>query len=276
MLSDGIIYGSPTISTSIFKTGNSSLTLTNSGSFVSQYLQFPSYNFTDSTYTVSWWFKLTPTTWGNTIIFSNLSFPNYAYTSGYYEQINGTSTTITPFSPVASSLLDNNWHLMVMQINASVSSGTKGLLSIDGAPYGTYTTSNSNWAKNLNCLYNYYGFSNWDNTQYSNGNICDIRFYSGALTTQQIAALYNIGSSSAKLTTYSVIYSSGIGTTISWTGTSVSYIILTNKTTGTSYGPISTSGQVYNLTFTSTDIFYITPFDSSNVAGLATQLFRLI
>jgi hypothetical protein len=274
MLSDGIIYGSPTISTSIFKTGNSSLTLTNSGDFVSQYLQFPSYNFTGSTYTVSWWFKLTSTTWGNTMIFSNLS--NNAYTSGYYAQINNTSTTITPFSPVASSLLDNNWHLMVMQINASVSSGTKGLLSIDGAPYGTYTTSNSNWVKNLNCLYNYYGFSNWDASQYSNGNICDIRFYSGALTTQQIAALYNIGSSSAKLTTYSVIYSSGIGTTISWTGTSVSYIILTNKTTGTSYGPISTSGQVYNLTFTSTDIFYITPFDSSNVAGLATQLLRLI
>jgi hypothetical protein len=278
--SDATVFGSPTFSTTIYKTGNSSLTLSNSSNRT-QYIQFPSFNFTGSAYTITWWCRLASVgLWPNSMIFSSTNTNAYNNGLSYWTQTNNVTTSypnieIRPYGTASGlNILDTNWHFYVMIIYPNSGASPKGKLNIDNGTVSNNIGSDATYGTNLNCLYNYYGFSDWDVNQRTDGNICDIRLYNGALSSQQIAALYNIGSSTAILTSYSVS-ASGSNITITWTGTGINNIILTNNTTSTSYGPITTSGTTYSLTYNVTNNFYITPFDSSSRAGLATKLFTI-
>jgi hypothetical protein len=150
-----------------------------------------------SGFTLTAWIKTTNT--ASQIIFGSY---NDARTLGMSFSMAGNVVSFrlggiygsTSFSSItaATSLTDNNWHLLAL----SLSTSTTGDIYVDGQPQSAtinHSTQDgySNFTNPMGI-----GFRTGYNDGYFNGTLDDIRIYSEGLGSTNIAALYTPGSSS--------------------------------------------------------------------------------
>lgn len=279
---DASAVGFTSMSLSDYRAGVSSLPMSSA-----QYLSFPNYTFSNSsTYTVSYWVKnshdvanviqsiFSPTNNGSTD-YTNaflLQSTNSSSSPGYIYTLNNALNKISFGYP--KPLNDNIWHLVTWKF--STNSGTQNLI-IDNSSV-TLTASGIN-VSGFNSINNKIGYASWDTAnQYITGFVDDCRLYSGSLSSTQIQALWDISNANCYFTSYSIIRS-GTLFTINWTGTNIACVTLTNKTQNLNYGRFTTSGIYTGIAWTSNDLFYLTPYNSTTAAtskaGQATRLFNI-
>lgn len=274
-----------TISTAQSKFGNGSLYLANNNTqkytFCTKQFVMPS----NTANTVSWWsytmynpnYDIGYLTLQYTNNIGGQNFACYdsrstsSCTIAYIQYLNaniGMPHNLTGLTNIGF----NNWihYTFVMG-----SSGTNAsAFYINGVLQGNYTDPSAYGDGSRTEIWSLGIFSLYPGSVY--GYFNDFRYYNGvALTQTQIQAIYNAGISTASISSYSVVRFNNTFT-ISWTGTNVSSVTLTNFTKKLNYGKITTNGVAYNdISYTPTDQYYLTPYDSNNVAGIATKIFTI-
>ena len=178
------------------------------------------------------------------------------------------------YAGVASDVALNKWIHITIVFGSTAANDT--FFYINNTLWGAITDTdvititNAIWQIGGSNAYT----ANW------NGYFADFRYYNGVtLTSQQIQAIYNIGFSTAYISSYSATRS-GVNVNLSWTGTNISSVTLSNFTTKVNYGKFVTSGVTYsgivfNDTVTFTDKFYLTAYDITGNACVSTSLFTI-
>ena len=194
---NAILYNGASLSTTVYKLGSSSLSLTASSS---QYAQISNFTSTTNGLTFAFWYKSNGSgVWSRIFDFGNGSANENIFVTansggnnlqcGYYYGSSGTSYSST-LSDINYN--DNVWRHVVWTLtyattgsatstwNVYVNGVNKSSVSTNAYPTTSVTRANS-----------YIGRSGWAADAYYNGNIDEFRIYDTVLNATDVTALYN-------------------------------------------------------------------------------------
>jgi hypothetical protein len=179
---DATVYNSPVFSTSVYKTGTSSLFFNGTN----QYVNIDTFTLDATNITITGWFNTSASGWSRLFDFGNgPSSNNFMYAIGMGASVYQNATSN---ASVAGGYGNSTWRFLVWTLtNTGSNSGTWNIY-IDNV--SVYTNNSISFPLSVSRTMNYLMNSNWTQDGYTAGYLNDFRIYSRILNTSEIASLY--------------------------------------------------------------------------------------
>ena len=195
-LYNATLYNGANISTTSFKLGSSSLSLTSASS---QYASLPPYVPTANGLTFAFWYKSNGSpTWARVFDFGNGAANNNIFVASNGDGLNKFAISVFYGSTENKIYLtdinynDNVWRHMVWTLTYATPNSYTSTWNLYINGVNKYNGSTNLYPSVSVTLSNcYLGRSNWANDGYYNGNIDEFRIYDSVLSDTDVTALYN-------------------------------------------------------------------------------------